>query len=86
MLLIITLRGVHSVYPIYAVMVVVGIARSFNAPASRAILPQLVPDEHFQSAFAWGASIFQCATILGPALGGLVYAITRGPQPCTLAL
>jgi MFS family permease len=80
MLLIITLRGVHSVYPIYAVMVVVGIARSFNAPASRAILPQLVPEEHFQSAFAWGASIFQCATILGPALGGLVYAITRGPS------
>ena len=79
LLLIITIRGVHSVYPIYAVMVLVGVARSFNAPVSRAILPQLVPEEHFQSAFAWGASIFQTATILGPALGGLVYALSRGP-------
>jgi MFS family permease len=79
LLLTITLRGVHSVYPIYGVMVVVGVARSFNAPASRAILPQLVPEEHFQSAFAWSASIFQTATILGPAIGGMVYAIARGP-------
>jgi MFS family permease len=88
LLLTMTLRGVHSVYPIYAIMTLVGVARSFNAPVSRAILPQLVPDEHFQSAFAWGASIFQTATILGPALGGLVYAIARGPAPvyiCSLA-
>ena len=53
--------------------------RSFNAPVSRAILPLLVPEEHFHSAFAWGATIFQTATILGPAAGGLIYAIFRGP-------
>jgi len=88
LLLTIALRGIHSVYPIYGVMLGVGVARSFNAPVSRAILPQLVPDEHFQSAFAWGASIFQTATILGPALGGLVYALARGPiavYVCSLA-
>src|ERR1019366_10801255 len=43
LLLIITLRGARSVYPIYVVMALVGLVRSFNAPASRAILPQLVP-------------------------------------------
>jgi MFS family permease len=79
MLLGITIIGVHSVYPIYGVMVLVGIVRSFNAPASRAILPQLVPDEEFHSAFAWGATIFQTATILGPAVGGLTYALFKGP-------
>src|ERR1017187_3062842 len=79
LLLIITLRGARSVYPIYVVMALVGLVRSFNAPASRAILPQLVPDEHFHSAFAWGATIFQTATILGPAVGGLTYAFFRGP-------
>jgi MFS family permease len=79
LLLSITLRGARSVYPIYVVMALVGVVRSFNAPASRAILPQLVPDEHFHSAFAWGATIFQTATILGPAVGGLTYAIFKGP-------
>jgi len=80
LLLGITMWGGHSVYPIYVVMVLVGVVRSFNAPASRAILPLLVPEEHFQSAVAWGASIFQTATILGPALGGVVYAFFRGPS------
>jgi MFS family permease len=79
LLLGITVWEARSVYPIYAVSVLVGVVRSFNAPASRAILPALVPEEHFHSAFAWGATIFQTATILGPAVGGLVYALFRGP-------
>jgi MFS family permease len=79
LLLAITLRGAHSVYPIYGVMVLVGVVRSFNAPASRAILPLLVREEHFQNAFAWGATIFQTATVLGPAVGGIVYTASRGP-------
>jgi MFS family permease len=79
LLLGITLRGARSVYPIYVVMALVGLVRSFNMPASRAILPQLVPDEHFHSAFAWGSTIFQTATILGPAVGGLIYALFKGP-------
>jgi len=81
LLLTITLRGASSVYPIYGVTVLVGIVRAFNAPASRAILPAIVPDEHFHSAFAWGATIFQTATILGPAVGGVIYAAFRGPAP-----
>ena len=81
LLLAITVWGAHSVYPIYVVSVLVGVVRSFNAPASRAILPALVPEEHFHSAFAWGATIFEAATILGPAVGGLIYAAFRGPAP-----
>ncbi len=53
--------------------------RCFNAPASRAILPLLVPEELFQGAFAWASIIFEAATILGPAVGGLIYALFRGP-------
>jgi MFS family permease len=79
LLLGITLRGAHSVIPIYVVSLLVGVVRSFNGPASRAILPVLVPEEVFHSAFAWGATIFQTATILGPAAGGLIYASFRGP-------
>ena len=72
------LRGARLVYPIYVVVGLVGVARAFTGPASRAILPLLVPEEHFEGAFAWGATIFQIATILGPAVGGLIYTIFRG--------
>jgi MFS family permease len=65
--------------PIFAILFLVGVVRSFSMPASRALLPQLVPEDQFQSAVAWNSGIFQCATILGPALGGLLYAFSRGP-------
>jgi len=72
-------RGSHSVSLIYAAVVLVGVVRAFNAPVSRALLPQLVPEEHFPNAVAWNASIFQAATILGPSVGGFLYALSRGP-------
>jgi MFS family permease len=78
LLLAVSTRRAASVYPIYVVLVLLGIVRSFNGPVSRALLPQLVPEEHFPNAVAWNSSIFQTATILGPALGGLLYALFRG--------
>jgi len=79
LLLFITTRGIQHVHPIYLVLVLLGVVRSFSGPVTRAILPQLVPVEVFPSAFAWHASVFRAATILGPAVGGLVYAAFRGP-------
>jgi MFS family permease len=67
-----------SVRLIYAVLILLGVVRSFNAPAARALLPQLVPQEQFPRAVAWNSSIFQTATILGPALGGFLYAFWHG--------
>jgi MFS family permease len=74
-----TLHGLRSVGPLYAVIFLVGIVRAFYGPASRAVLPQLVPEEQLQTAVAWSGTIFQSATILGPSIGGFVYAATRGP-------
>jgi MFS family permease len=79
LLLVVTLRGPHSVYPIYVVLIFLGVVRSFSAPVSRAIVPQLVAEEHFPNAVAWASTVFQCATILGPSLGGVLYAVARGP-------
>jgi MFS family permease len=73
-------NGVHTVLPIYAALVLLGVVRSFTGPTTRAILPQLVPEEHFPNAVAWNATVMQTATILGPALGGVVYALFRGPS------
>jgi MFS family permease len=79
LLLGLTRRGLHGVAEIYVVLVLLGMVRSFNSTASRSILPQLVPVEHFPNAVAWNATTFQAATILGPSFGGIVYAAFRGP-------
>jgi MFS family permease len=79
LLLIAALRGTKTVGLIYCILVLIGVVRSFNGPVSRAILPQLVPQHHFPSAVAWTSSVYQTATILGPAAGGVVYAAFHGP-------
>jgi len=80
LLIEITRLGPHSVRPIYAVLVLLGIARAFNSPAGRSLLPALVPIEVFPSAVAWNSTTYQTAAILGPAIGGLLYALFRGPS------
>jgi MFS family permease len=80
LLLVLALRSTHAVLPIYLVLILLGVVRSFNGTASRSILPQLVPDEHFANAVAWNATTFQAATILGPSLGGILYAAFHGPS------
>src|SRR5436309_5635050 len=79
LLLEIARAGVRDIRLIYAVLVLLGIVRAFNAPAARSLLPLLVPTEVFPNAVAWNATTFQGATILGPALGGLLYAAFGGP-------
>jgi MFS family permease len=79
-LLLVLSRRAPSIELIYVVLVLIGVVRSFNSTASRAILPQLVPPLHFPNAVAWNASIFQAATILGPSFGGIVYAAFAGPE------
>src|SRR3954469_337043 len=80
LLLALAERRSPSITPIYVVLVMIGVVRSFNGTASRSILPQLVPEEHFANAVAWNATIFQAATILGPSFGGIVYAAFHGPS------
>jgi MFS family permease len=80
LLLFNSLHGSRNVNAIYAIMLLLGIVRSFNGPATRAILPQFVPDEHLPNAVAWGSTTFQSATILGPSIGGLIYAASHGPS------
>src|SRR5947208_9448041 len=70
--------GARDIRFIYAVLVLLGVVRAFNAPAGRSLLPLLVPVEVFPSAVAWNATVFQGATILGPALGGVLYAVFKG--------
>ncbi len=81
LLLALALRGLPSVWPIYAVLIGNGVVRAFNGPAGQAFLPLLVAEEHFPNAVTWSSSIYQSAVVLGPTLGGLIYGITASPVP-----
>jgi MFS family permease len=58
------LRG-GRIWPIYA----------FSGPAASAMLPSLVPKDHFVNAVTWGATIYQIANMSGPAVGGLLFTL-----------
>ncbi len=69
-----TLAG-RRIWPIYAVLVLIGMGRAFSGPASSALLPSLVPKDHFVNAVTWGATIYQIANMSGPAIGGLLFTL-----------
>jgi MFS family permease len=55
-------------------MVVFGAARATMAPASQALMPNLVPLPLFGNAVGINSAMWQVATIAGPAIGGALYA------------
>jgi MFS family permease len=59
---------------ILVIVFLLGAARSFEGPAMQALVPGLVPVRLIPAAVTWSASAFQAASIVGPAVGGLVYA------------
>jgi MFS family permease len=65
----------REVWPIYVLTFLVGTTRAFANPASQALLPSLVPAEDLGNAIAWNSTAWQTATIAGPAIGGLLYAL-----------
>ena len=77
-LLWISLRGTHNVWLIYGILFLIGTGRCFSGPAMSALVPTLVPKEHFVNAVTWGATIFQIANASGPMIGGLLFTITLG--------
>jgi MFS family permease len=59
---------------ILVIAFVAGAARAFEAPSLQALIPSLVPSHLIPRAVAWSAAALQIASILGPAIGGLLYA------------
>jgi MFS family permease len=78
LLLWFTVGGITAPWPVFGAMVLLGCARAFSMPSGQALLPNLVPAEHFGRAVALNSSVFQIATVLGPALGGVLYL--AGPR------
>ena len=84
-----TITGSAQVWPVFAVMLVFGAARAFAMPTGQALLPNLVPPNLFGRAVAINSSTWQLSTIVGPAVGGLLYLggaeIVYGTAACLLA-
>lgn len=75
LLLAITHAGLRQEWPYYAVLVVFGAARGCAGPSAQSMMPFLVTADRLPRAIALSSSIFQVAVIVGPALGGFVYAL-----------
>lgn len=75
-LLTILHQGLTAVWPVYAVLLVFGIARAFMGPAVQSLLANLVPQSALANAIALNSSSFQVATIIGPTAGGLLYGVS----------
>ena len=74
-LLVLTITGTFSPIPVFVVLVVFGIERAFMGPASQSLAPNLVPEKDLANSFAWNASSWQTASIVGPVAGGLLYGL-----------
>ncbi|MGY8706437.1 MFS transporter [Bradyrhizobium sp. 18BD] len=72
------LMGTLTAPEIFAVLGVFGLCGAFESPASSALLPAVAPDGMLQRATALATGAWQVATIGGPAVGGLTYALSPG--------
>ena len=79
-LLILTARSdlflAGRVWPIFGVVSVSGLARSFLQPARTALGAEIVPRATYANAVTWRSSLWQFAAVVGPAVGGMIYGFS----------
>lgn len=75
-LAIMTFTGHASIGLLLMSAALFGVSRAFFAPANTAMGPMLVPRELLPRAIAWNSLAWQTASIAGPAIGGILVAIS----------
>jgi MFS family permease len=75
-LLALTEIGPHSVWPFVALGTLSGASLALGTPAARAIAPEIVERERLPRAMALRTIANQLGIVLGPALGGLIFAVS----------
>ncbi|MBV9619004.1 MAG: MFS transporter, partial [Verrucomicrobia bacterium] len=63
-----------SIPLIYVLLFLGAIARTFSWAARSSFFPTLVPRDAFSNAVTWNSTVFQTASVVGPALSGFVVA------------
>src|ERR1700722_10683685 len=77
-LLVLALFADRPVRLIFGLLLVNAIARTFEAPALLSLVPSTVPREILMRAVSAHASAGKMSQLIGPALGGLLYAFGAG--------
>ena len=79
-MLVVTSSQMHPYVPVkyivpimYLMVFGIGIARGFFSPATFSLMAQIVPKEIYPNSSTWNSSSWQAASIIGPAMGGLIY-------------
>lgn len=67
-------RHVTALWPLYVLAAVGGGVGAFDLPARAALVPMLVPREHLPNAITMNTLMFQTASVVGPAVAGIVIA------------
>ena len=70
------LTGTTTLTALFVVAALLGVARAFAGPAFQALAPNLVPREILPKAIALSSISWQSGSIIGPALGGYLYAVS----------
>jgi MFS family permease len=70
-----------NIFWIYFCLFASGTARTFLWPASSAFLPHLVSRQAFSRAVNWSSGSFQLSSVVGPAVGGALIALTHRAAP-----
>jgi MFS family permease len=73
-LAVLSLRGTITERDIFTLVAVMGACRAFTLPTNQTLLPSVVPESLLARAVAANATAGQTAIIVGPALGGFLYA------------
>jgi len=75
-LALLAFNGLSVAWPIYALAALGSAVGAFDLPARQALVPMLVPREHLPNAITLNTIMFQTASVVGPAIGGLLIATT----------
>jgi len=68
--------GAMNLWWLYGIAALLGVARAFAGPALGALAPNLVPRAMLPQAIALSSIAWQSGTVVGPAIGGLLYAVS----------
>ena len=71
-----TLSKPTGVWPVFGILVLLGVARAFMNPATGALAPNLLPKEAIAHGISLNSMSWQIANIVGPVTGGLLYGIS----------